>query len=33
MIDISQVAKENQIRHMKEAHHPKMQHDTNATRY
>jgi hypothetical protein len=31
MINISQVAKETQIRHMKEDHHPKMQYDTNAT--
>jgi hypothetical protein len=31
MIKISQVAKETQIRHMNEAHHPKMQYDTNAT--
>jgi hypothetical protein len=33
MTNISQIAKETQIRHMKEAHHPKMQYDTNATRY
>jgi hypothetical protein len=31
MANISQVAKETQIRHMKEAHHPKMQYDTNTT--
>jgi hypothetical protein len=31
MTNISQVAKEAQIRHMKETHHPKMQYDTNAT--
>jgi hypothetical protein len=31
MTNISQGAKETQIRHMKEAHHPKMQYDTNAT--
>jgi hypothetical protein len=31
MTKISQVAKETQIRHIKEAHHPKMQYDTNAT--
>jgi hypothetical protein len=31
MINISQVAKQTQTRHMKEAHHPKMQYDTNAT--
>jgi hypothetical protein len=31
MINISQIAKETQIRHTKEAHHPKMQYDTNAT--
>jgi hypothetical protein len=29
--NISQIAKETQIWHMKEAHHPKMQYDTNAT--
>jgi hypothetical protein len=33
MTKISQIAKETQIRHIKEAHHPKMQYDTNATRY
>jgi hypothetical protein len=33
MINISQIAKETQIRHTKEAHHPKMQYDTNATLY
>jgi hypothetical protein len=33
MTNISQVAKETQIRHMEEAHHPKMQYDTNATWY
>jgi hypothetical protein len=31
--NISQVAKETQIKHMEEAHHPKMQYDTNATWY
>jgi hypothetical protein len=31
MTKISQVAKETQIRHIKEAHHPKMQYDRNAT--
>jgi hypothetical protein len=31
MTNISQIAKETQIRHMREAHHPKMQYDTNAT--
>jgi hypothetical protein len=31
MTKISQVAKETQTWHMKEAHHPKMQYDTNAT--
>jgi hypothetical protein len=31
MTNISQVAKETQIRLIKEAHHPKMQYDTNAT--
>jgi hypothetical protein len=31
MTNISQVAKETQIRHMEEAHHPKTQYDTNAT--
>jgi hypothetical protein len=31
MANISQVDKETQIRHMEEAHHPKMQYDTNAT--
>jgi hypothetical protein len=31
MTNISQVAKETQIRHMEEAHHPKMQYDPNAT--
>jgi hypothetical protein len=31
MTNISQIAKETQISHMKEAHHPKMQYDTNAT--
>jgi hypothetical protein len=31
MINISHVAKETQIRHIEEAHHPKMQYDTNAT--
>jgi hypothetical protein len=31
MTKISQIAKETQIRHMKEAQHPKMQYDTNAT--
>jgi hypothetical protein len=31
MTNISQVAKETQIRHMKQAQHPKMQYDTNAT--
>jgi hypothetical protein len=31
MANISQVAKETQIRHMKEAHRPKVQYDTNAT--
>jgi hypothetical protein len=31
MTNISQTAKETQIWHMKEAHHPKMQYDTNAT--
>jgi hypothetical protein len=31
MTNISQVAKETQIMHMKEAHHPKIQYDTNAT--
>jgi hypothetical protein len=31
MTNIPQVAKETQIRHMKEAHHPKMQYDTNST--
>jgi hypothetical protein len=30
MTNISQVAKETQMRHMEEAHHPKMQYDTNA---
>jgi hypothetical protein len=33
MTNISQIAKEAQIRHTKEAHYPKMQYDTNATRY
>jgi hypothetical protein len=31
MTNISQVAKETQIRHMEEAHHPKMQYNTNPT--
>jgi hypothetical protein len=31
MNNISQVAKETQIKHMKEVNHPKMQYDTNAT--
>jgi hypothetical protein len=31
MTKISQVAKETQIRHIKEARHPKMQYDTNTT--
>jgi hypothetical protein len=31
MANISQIAKETQIWHMKEADHPKMQYDTNAT--
>jgi hypothetical protein len=31
MTKISQVAKETQTRHMKDAHHPQMQYDTNAT--
>jgi hypothetical protein len=31
MTNISQIAKETQIKHMNEAHHPKMQYDTNAT--
>jgi hypothetical protein len=30
MTNISQVAKETQMRHMEEVHHPKMQYDTNA---
>jgi hypothetical protein len=33
MTNISQIAKETQIWHMKEAHHPKIQYETNATRY
>jgi hypothetical protein len=31
MTNIPQVAKETQKGHMEEAHHPKMQYDTNAT--
>jgi hypothetical protein len=31
MTNISQIAKETQVRHMEEAHYPKMQYDTNAT--
>jgi hypothetical protein len=31
MTNISQIAEETQIWHMKEDHHPKMQYDTNAT--
>jgi hypothetical protein len=31
MTNISKIAKETQIGHIKEAHHPKMQYDTNAT--
>jgi hypothetical protein len=31
MTNIPQIAKETQIWHMKEAHHPKMRYDTNAT--